>query len=328
MARIWHRRPGIPGVDPPDPCDDVIFDPDSQFFGTIKAHNYSDCKQPSGNPGISKVIADGIDHILGSFGDYTVGDIELIDGCTGGVPQWLPNTMELQTGFTAQVLKLGLLSTTATTPRLARANFQSSTTFAGEGMDNLPLWTYIRSDVLDAGGPEVDPACKTVVLNSTSTGLPQTGYDYFDLKELMIECLEGLGDTNQGDRIFDESILTSARFAWIPIIDESTLAGLSKKKVHINAFVPVFIHKLYQQGKSFGTPEPFCFAQHPSEKNIGWYMHEAGQQTGACGRSNQNIDRVASIVLHCAALPDTVCIDDTTSANPGGTPVLTVELTR
>ena len=311
-----------------DPCDDSIYDPDSQFFGTIKAHTYSDCKVPSGNPGISKVIADGIDHILGSFGDYEIGDTELIDGCTGGIPQPFPNTMELQTGFTAQVLKLGLLSTTATTPRLARANFQITTTFAGEGMDNDPLWTYIRPDVEDGPGPDVDPACVTVVAISDDDGLPKNGYDYFDLKELMIECLEGFGETGQGDRIFDESILTSARFAWIPLIDETSLVGLDKKKVHINAFVPVFIHKLYQQGKSVGSPDPFCFAKHPDEKNTGWYMHEAGQQTGACGRSNQNVDRVASIILHCAALPQTICIDDTTSDNPGGRPVFSLELTK
>ena len=95
-----------------------------------------------------------------------------------------------------------------------------------------------------------------------------------------------------------------------------------------HAFVPVFLHKLYQQGKSVGTPDPFCWAKHPAESNTGWYMHEAGQQTGACGRSTQNVDRLAAIVLHCRSLPDTVCIDDTTSDNPGGRPADTLELVR
>ena len=256
---------------------------------------------------------------------------ELIDGCTGGVPQPLPNTMEAQASFTAQVLKLGLLSTTQTTPRLARANFQTAHAFAGEGMDNLPLWVFDRSDVLDSpGGPAVDPACRTVVMNSDASGQPNSGsgYDYFDLEEMMLDCLDGFGAPGQGDKIFDERILTSSRFAWIPQIDETTLSGLDKKKVHINSFVPVFIHKLYQQGKSVGSPNPFCWAIHPAEMNTGWYMHEAGHQTGACGRFNQNVDRVAAVVLHCAALPDTVCIDDTTSDNPGGQPVYSLELTK
>jgi hypothetical protein len=309
-----------------------VFDPDSQFFATIKAYTYSDCTQPSGNPGISKVIADGIDHILGSYGDYTVGDPELVDGCTGGnpkIPTPFPNTVNMQTGFTAQVLKLGLLSTTATTPRLARSNFQTAHTFAGEGHDNVPVWVYIRDDVNDVSPPEVDPACQTVAANShPTTGQPQNGYDYFDLRELMIECLEGFGKPNQGDRIFDEDILTSSRFAWIPLLDETSIAGLTNKKTHINLFVPIFIHKLYQEGQSQGSPDPFCWVKHPAEKNKGWYMHEAGQQTGACGRSNQNVDRLGAIVLHCGALPDTVCVDDTTSNNPGGQPVYRLELTR
>ena len=128
------------------------------------------------------------------------------DGCTGGVPQPLPNTMEAQASFTAQVLKFGLLGTTQTTPRLARANFQTAHTFAGEGTDNLPLWVFVRSDVLDSPGrPAVDPACRTVVMNSDASGQPNSsiGYDYFDLKEMMLDCLDGFGAPGQGDKIFD-----------------------------------------------------------------------------------------------------------------------------
>ena len=323
---------GVDGVDPPDPCDDNAFDPDSQFFATIKAWTYSDCKQPSGNKAIAEVIADGIDHLLGSFGDYTLGDTELIDGCSGGkvkIPQPLPNTVEMQTGFTAQVLKLGLLSTTDTTPRLARYNLQNTHTFAGEGHDNIPLWVYIRDDVNDAQGPKVDPDCKMVAsISDPVTGQPDPGYDYFDLKELMISCLEGFGELDQEDIIFGGDILLSSRFAWLPLLDETTIGGLTKKLAHINAFVPVFIQKLYQQGMEAGTPDPFCYVRHPLETSQGWYMHEAGQQTNACGRSNQNVDRLAAIVLDCASLPNTICIDDTTSASPGGRPVVTLELVK
>jgi hypothetical protein len=317
-------RPGVPGTDPPDPCDDTEFDPDAAFFGTIKAHTYADCKQPSGNQGIAMVIADGIDHVLGSFGDYAPGAEELVDGCTHGLPQYLPNTIEMQTGFTAQALELGLLSTTDTIPRLARANFQTTTTFAGQGMDNVPLWAYIRQDIGNADDVAVPDACRTVYAERANPD-----YDYFDLRELMEECLrEFVGVPGEDNRIFAPAIADSPRFAWIPLIDEQTLGGLDGKRVHINAFVPVYLHKLYQQGKAVGTPDPFCFARHPDEKNVGWYMHEAGQETGPCGRAGQNVDRLAAIVLHCAALPDTICIDDTTSAHPGGRPVFRLELVR
>ncbi len=178
--------PGDPSnPDHADPCDDTVYDPDSQFFGSLKAFAYANCKQPSGNTGIAGVIADGIDHVLGSFGDYTPGvDEELIDG-DDKCEQEFPNTIELQTGFTAQALKLGFLSTTDTTPRLAQSdNFQTLHTFAGEGMDNKPLWRYIRSDVGEMD-VHVDPACVRVYENSADDeyGTPKGNYDYFDLRE-------------------------------------------------------------------------------------------------------------------------------------------------
>ena len=89
MAPRWvGNGPGNPatlGVEgvaaDADPCDDSVFDRESQFFGSLKAHAYETCKQPSGNEAIAKVIADGIDHRLGSYEPaYTVGDPELVDG--------------------------------------------------------------------------------------------------------------------------------------------------------------------------------------------------------------------------------------------------------
>ena len=69
------------------------------------------------------------------------------------------------------------------------------------------------------------------------------------------------------------------------------------------------------------------WTQHP-DASQGWSRHEAGQPFD-CGLSNQNLDAVAAIVIPCGALPNTICIsDDAASVFPGGSPVLSIELTK
>lgn len=307
----------------PDPCDETAYNPDTRFFGTLKAYAYAPtpCGQPSGNTGISAVIADGIDHNLGAFGDYSPGDPEKVDGngCPQDATPKLPNTMELQTGFTAQVLTLGLLTTNATTPRLLRSNLPSGVEFSGVEMDNTPLWHYLRTNV----GAVASSGDCALVQNAYISG--DGTVDYYDRKELMLNCLAGW---SAGDApLFDESLVDSSRFAWIPLLDEANLSGLVGGLVHINAFVPTFFQKLYQAGNSVGNPDPFCWVQDVSTPGgQGWYMHEAGQPFD-CGRNNQNVDRLAAIVIDCGALPNTVCVAGS-SSNPGGQPVLKVELSK
>lgn len=303
---------------PPDPCDETQFDRDSQFYGTLRAYRYADCRQPTGNPGLSSVIADGIDHLLGTFGPdgYTVGDPEAFDG--GPPPRFtcgtaLPNTLQLGPGFQAQALKLGFLSTTATIPRF-KLNPENidGTRFAGETLDNTPLWEYLN-------GTSSDPECERAESGSGDS------YDHFDRKEDLLWCLK---DWDSGV-IFEAGITTSSRFAWIPYVAESTLreasAGPRGTYAHTNAFAPVFFSTLYQNGQQRGQSDE-CWTKHP-DAGQGWSRHDAGQPFD-CGRSNANVDAVAAIVIPCGALPDTVCIDDGQTGSPAGFPVLQIELTR
>lgn len=317
----------------PDPCDDLAASP--QFFGTLKPYFYTDintasnpdtaCKQINGS--ISYGIAEGIDHPLSSFDpDYngvpTGPDVRIDgNGCPSGPPIPWPNTAELQSGFTAQVLKDGFLVGTTldgiTVPGRLQQGFHtgSEPQFAGRTMENRPLWTFLRPSISTYDVPD---ECDTVQANQSNGA-----WDYFDLKEEMIRCLDGWDASD--DYLFVDDLYLAGRFAVIPVVAESSLGGSGV--VHFNSFVPVYFQTLYQYGNETGSPDPMCFSQaEGATGNAGWYRHEAGQGFD-CGRSNQNVDRVAALVLDCGMMSPETCNPDP-QPGPGGSLVYAVRLTQ
>jgi hypothetical protein len=326
-----------------DPCDE--FDAASQFFGTLLPFTYEDpnpappdqsCQQTST---IDYAIAEGIDHNLSSWEpDYPAQAATQTrlegDGCPSGPPQLWPNTMDLQTGFTASVLRCGLISTSGGVcangpqfdgeqyePRFWQGGYFSTSgaEFAGEDMENVPLWNFFRANV--ASVADVPVRCGAVYSNRTNPD-----WDYFDKKEALTDCLSQWTPNAAGSNwLFTEDLIKTARFAFIPMLDEASLAT---SPVHFNSFVPAWLQKIYQTGNLAGSPDPMCFSQaEGTTGSTGWYWHEAGQPFN-CGRSNQNIDRVAAVVLDCAMLPASTCTADINPSNPGGTPVYQILLTR
>jgi hypothetical protein len=324
-----------------DPCDDLPGS--SEFFGTLNPFFYEDAN-PAASPdtackqiltGIDVGIAEGVDHPLASFEpDYDFNpsrpDLRLDgDGCPQGPAAAWPNTMALQSGLTSQVLKCGFLSlgggSCASGPsidgitydaRLKRGFWNSGNAkFAGQTMENRALWTFLAPNLAAANVPQ---SCRDVQQHESDPD-----WDYFDKKESLIDCL-GAYNENAHDQLFHDDIFTAARFAIIPVVAES---DFSSSPVHFNSFVPVFFQTLYQNGNEVGGPDPMCFSQAEGVSGSnGWYRHEAGQGFD-CGRSNQNVDRVAAIVLNCAMLSDEKCTPDP-GPSPEGTIVYEVRLTR
>lgn len=317
----------------PDPCDDLVGA--SQFFGTLAPYYYKDRRPPQPDlfcrqADIDINIADGIDHNLSIyFGGYSSTLPEKVegDGCPQGPVQAWPNTMYLQTGFTAQLLKCGLLSTRSgtcssgpivdgvrETPRFQRGFYAGSgAEFAGEGMENIAPWTYLDWDTNDT----VPGSCVSVATGGSS-------WDYFDYKEEFVNCLTDWAE-GVDDSIFSEGFVQSARFAIIPQTYED---DFSTSPVHFEAMVPIFLYKLYQAGNRAGNPDPLCFSQgEGATGNSGWYWHEAGQPFD-CGRSNQNVDRAAAYLLDCGMLEEGICVPDGDPESPGGTLVYQVLLSR
>lgn len=339
--------PGTPaslGTEP-DPCDDTVYDPASQFFGVLDPLVYFNnatgevtCKSNL----TEYLIARGIDHPLASFEpDYVVGTSSPTgpevtqDDCSPEAVAGV-NTMPLKTGLSAGELRCGMLTShgggcsSSVPPGAAGGNnvparlhvgpyVQSTYTFLGESMDNKALWEFLP----DHSGLTWPVECRNIYDNQNTAS-----WDYFDKKEEMLDCLSAW-DRSVHDTLFTANLLTTPRFAWIPLLAETNLStdpdtcplGGGSNCVHFNAFQPVYLQTLYTVITGGGGAGA-CDPGPPGQR---WGRHDAGQEED-CGKSNQNLDRLASIVLECAMLPDDVC--SAAPASPGGNPNPTLELVK
>jgi hypothetical protein len=341
-----------------DPCDDLVYDPDEEFFGTLDPWTYLDpvsgdldCRQNASVLPYS--IASGIDHLLSQFEpDFQVlvtdpyvapvAEDDCNQGAQTATP--LPNTMQLNTGLQAQDLRCGMVSSngggcTSTVPapsgpnvpaRMHLGSFvQGTYTFLGEDMDNKPLWDFL----VPLASLSVPQSCKDVQTNAASNtpgNIGTVGWDYYDLRDGLLDCLTSWNPATHAD-LFDESILQTPRYAILPYLAENNLStepsgcptSAAAKCVHFNAFVPVYLQAFYTiiQGGSAGDCDPGGSGQR-------WGIHQAGFP-GDCGRNNDFMDRLSGIVLDCEMFPATMWQCPPGNPNdPGGTPIPVIELVR
>lgn len=348
--------PPAPGLRA-DPCDSTVYDTSSENFGTLSPYRYlGGCTRQ--NADVEVAVSIGIDHIMGYFPkgyDPTSSDpvkkTERIDGgasCTTA----FPNTFQIDTGFNAQGLRCALLSNKNTTdcngvaPRFKQGPYvQDTHTFAGEAMDNTAPWDYLRpaETLWDEGAPDAcvvlaasrasDPHTPGVngdepdayvaptaydkwgVPTSTSTiamaGINDSHWDHYDRYDAFTKCLE---EWNPADDpvLFTEGLARSPRFAFIPKVAESSLSSVSH--VHIESFLPTYMYRLYQDISGSGKN---CDPLDP-RASVEFYTHDAGQALGSCALSNQNVDRLSSIMLACGMVLDSLCNKDTGAPDFGG----------
>jgi len=343
------RGPGIaaaPGVRA-DPCDKSVYDVSSENFGTLSPYRYlSGCTRQ--NADVEVAVSIGIDHIMGYFprgydplSPDPVQSTERVDGgasCTVA----FPNTFRVDTGFNAQGLRCALISNKNTTdcngvqPRFKQGPYlQSATTFAGEDLDNSAPWDFLRpAQALRAEGapdacvvlaasrpsdpynPATDggPGAYAAPASYDKFGTPQTyvtipmvgitdtHWDHYDRYDALTLCLEQW-DAATDPVLFIDQLAMSPRFAFIPKVAE---ANLNVSYVHIESFLPTFMYRLYQgvtgSDRNCDTTDP---------RNVAFYTHDAGQQTGNCAKSNANVDRLSSIMLACGMVSDELCNKDT-----------------
>ena len=349
MPPLWTGfGPNTPAGEGPDadPCDDSIYDPDDSFFGTLNPLTYFDpdtgdvvCRQNL----IDLAIANGIDHGLTTFDPpFVVGVTnptggQVVEGDCNPIPVGGVNTMILDTGLTSPILRCGLLSTNggtcgtsvpgppstsaSATPRLKQGDFANSgVEFVGEEMDDMALWEFLD----DPTGLNWPNACDNLYANRSTPS-----WDYFDKKDALLDCL-GAWSSAVHDPLFSDDILRTPRFAWIPFLAESNLttqptacpSSAAPQCVHFNDFVPVYLQTLYSVftgGQNRGACDP-------GGNQPRWGRHDAGQGAD-CGVGNDNVDRLAAIVLDCEMLPEDICVAGATGG-PGGMPVPRIELLR
>lgn len=343
-----------------DPCDSTQYPVDSSTFGTVNPFAYETCQQ--GNDEIKIAIAVGMDHLLGVFpGGYDPdGDgfdaRERIDGgnnCTVA----MPNTLKVDTGFSAQSLRCALVSLSYADlceneyPRLRQgANVQNTYLVVNEPFDNVPPWEYLRTAAdLNADGAPI--ACQIVAaardwddtvdmsshpdfddFDDVYPNHQDAHWDHYDLFDFFTSKLPVyLDDTGNpvsscmqawtaGDpELFEEEIGSSPRFAFIPQVAEAVLTNNSY--VHIEGFLPVFLFRMYISDNNSTMCDPL-------DARITTYkIHDAGHEY-SCGANNQNIDRLSSLVFACGMVPSTLCNKESGMPATYGLDIYDIRLSR
>ena len=283
----------------PPPCDG----PSLGQFGGFDPYKYapgaSYCN--STNNVFVYSLALGIDHPMSSFDpDYAGGagvsatNAVSEEGCSGGVPNIVPNTVSPLTGNKVPLIANALITGdnvvgVAFPGRLASAGSPALIGLSGPGgpwpVNNQPIWSFFTGGF--CSGP----------LAAAPTP---------DLKKAAaLTCLQGWSFGANG-AIFGAGFKTAQRVAFVPIYDEA-VAGPPSSKYHINKFLPVYLESIYvQSGGSFVVHSP---------GNNGTF-------------SGSDFKALTSIVLDCDMMVDQPCDPETTSGNPFAADLSTLLLSR
>lgn len=339
------KNPPSPGTRP-DPCDKTAYPTSSENFGTLQPYRYEQgCTQQ--NSDVEVAISIGIDHTMGYFNDLR------IDGTRGYIPNvsserldgganctvLAPNTFFIDTGFNAQGLRCALISLknsvndtlcNGVAPRFHQgSNVQSTYRFAGEKMDNMPPWAYMRraSDLHAAGAPVACVAVAAARPGDTFkpfvdggaayaaySGVVDADWDHYDKYDAFEKCLADWNPasyaSSEAAELFVSELGETPRFAFIPQVYESNLDKVTR--VHIEAFLPTYMYRLYQAASPNSSQcDPL------DTRTARFFVHDAGQ-TFSCASANQNVDRLSSIILACGMVPDTLCNKETEQPRSGG----------
>lgn len=357
--------PGVPASYPvapatpdpairPDPCHSEEFDTDSENFGTLLPWQYADCTQQ--NTEVEQAISIGLDHPMGIFphGYYPTPPVGVDDptydeylprvdgapftGNVAGCRTAYPNTFQLDSGLNASGLNCALLgesdgiedTTCNQVPARLRvgeyAAENDSVLLGIAEYDNSAPWDFLRdSGALDgAGFPQ---ECVDVSANRDNAD-----WDQYDLYDAFIVCLKKWGqlipDGDEGhgndahypaEELFIKEIGLAGRFGFVPQVAEQTLAGVDY--VHIEGFLPIFMYRLYIQESG-----PMC---DPSDlrNGSGLKVHDAGVPWD-CAGSNKTVDRLASIILACGMVHDTLCNKSSGEPNYAGKDIYEFRLVK
>ncbi len=333
--QICLRTDGTGGGEPPDqpaiapyqpsfqldPCNKDSFITQSGARGTIKPWLYASCSQGSGNQTIVDAIIAGVDHPLGTFDPEIVHapgasanavdstPAARIDGANSCAP--FPNSVEVDTGLTAQLLICAILEnpcnsgSSATNGRAGRLYSTSNQSqFADLNIDDQALWDFFVGSL-----PTSAPSSCTAAKSSATA--------FYTRRAALMDCLQNWTT----GVLFTDDVGSAPRLGFVPQIAERCLyddqAALPQncsspalKNAHINGFSPVYLDGVYvDKGGTCDTTNPAT----PSSDSQGWAIHYPGKDLD-CAPGESKIHRISGVVVPCGSLPLTVC--DPSPAGP------------
>jgi hypothetical protein len=282
-------------------------------FGNFQPYFYTELA--TGNPStectsgnqpdpLSRVIADGLDHFLGTTltptGSKTNGA-----SCPGFPGPLFPDRVDSGGGNSNADVTDGLILggnyDGAFSGRLTRkvwgGPYDGATIF-GQSIDNRPLWSYIDSGVLDGTTPAACLAASMGPAQHDDSSDLAAESTFVQAQNDLVACLS---DPNVPDSLFVEELYESPRLTIVPRYWESAPLASNACCYNIKAFVPVFIDGIWTgtgplwtcDGGVIEIPGSHC-------------KHEPGRvgsiTISAVGQ--QRLSSASAIVLNCDVLPD------------------------
>lgn len=294
--------------------------PSSGDFGNFVPYFYTEVAP--GNPSslctsgnqpapLSRIIADGLDHFLGTTPSVP-GNRRNGDNCPGFPGPAFPNRLDSGSGYSNADITSGLISggsyDGAFTGRLTRKIWNPATygtaSLFGFTIDNRPLWTYIDPAVVS--GPGVPASCVTAAAGPARNNGPADEAAYVAAQAAMLSCLadanvpDGLlgADT---DGVAGPDIYLTPRLVIVPKYHQAASIGNNACCYDVKDFVPVFIDGLWTDN----GPQWTCDGGMVNDPTNDYCKHEPGRtgtiNIGSVG--NRRVDSASASVLSCEVLP-------------------------
>lgn len=260
---------------------------------------------------LSRIIADGLDHFLGST-PTVPGNRRNGADCPGFPGPGFPNRLDSGSGYSNADVTSGLISggnyDGAYTGRLTRKLWNSGTygtaQIFGYEIDNRPLWTYIDPAVIAA--PGVPASCQAAATGPTRNDGPADEAAYVAAQTDMADCLAdpNVPDSLLGadtDGVAGPDIYLTPRLVIVPKYHQAGPIGNNSCCYDVMDFVPVFIDGVWTDN----SPQWTCNGGMVNDPTNDYCKHEPGRtgtiSIGSVG--NRRVDSASASVLSCEVLP-------------------------
>lgn len=286
--------------------------PSSGDFGNFQPYFYTEispgapkslCTSGNQPAPLSRVIADGLDHFLGTT-TAVPGNRRNGGDCPHFPGPLFPNRVDSGSGYSNNDITDGLvlggdydgIFTGRLTRRNWGASYGSATIFQRD-LDNRPLWSYVDTSVATQTAYPACWAASQGPAQHTSSANAAGEAAFQQAQQDMTDCLS----SGPPDSLFVDDLWETPRLTIVPMYHQSTHLGNNACCYDIKGFVPVFIDGLWTDTGSQWT----CDGGIVNDSEGGFCKHEPGRagtiHINAGGL--RKVDSASAIVLSCDVLP-------------------------